>query len=812
MATYNLSQLNSINVSDVGSNFAKIAFSLNKEYFVVFSAVNFPDVATRMDLFKSPTGTIDIEHLDSTTLTIHPGSEPNKIISDGVSDSGNFYALGDGRYVYYQTGTGLDAAVVFIVFNIDGDTINITTPLTYYTFARRTDDGNPDPCDPIMFVIDSNHITFTTVIGSALFTNGTRNLYFQAVKVDVTTNTPVFGTEVKHTVGTHRSHRSQGTGANLDSSRIMFEDGFTVGSSGTPTKRFIIWNHVANTVTWSDVVTTGGWLSQSGANHYYKLSNGKNYVVGGNRPTGAESFDRYWVTYTPPTTLSRNPSYTDSSFTFVGHNFVDDHIAHFRGAYDGVEGYIDFRLDVYDATGVAEHVVNLDIGDPWDWTDDAYAFLDVDRHILIKQTPNDVMNVKLYAELILPGFVKKFNQLTSSLFAGSYTSDGEIDGPVLDARFNNMQEIAALSGSPMRPAVIPNTNRYYTLDDSKVRLIHPCIEQIIIGSEYWIPAEGSWGGYYDDDGTWYADETIEDYADYSLVTPTSEGVSSLNSSQVWMIQTPPDQESGYAAVSSEEFYLTEGDVVQFQGNGYYQDQTGYVNLIVYYSQYLDLSRMDWDTYWVTGLTFRTYIGVVPTDTWIWSADMFRAPYTGKYRFGLVGYSSTTDKKFFLDKNYYLGTEGITTIYESNFNTVNGWTGTSGSSVSVETKEGRQALKITRTGTSATTTRSFPTIPAGSMMYIEFDLWVETPGVDTVSIGYNEVSWGIGSSATHSGGTRGWHTVSDGRQTGNRGGWIGVDTNVQVAYDALAGCGWISNVKVMVASPIPNSGLKLEYPI
>lgn len=75
-------------------------------------------------------------------------------------------------------------------------------------------------------------------------------------------------------------------------------------------------------------------------------------------------------------------------------------------------------------------------------------------------------------------FVKKFQNSLSTLFAGSISATGDLDGPILDARVNSVVEIAALSAGAQRAPLIPETNRYYVLDSNKIKLIHPCDEDI----------------------------------------------------------------------------------------------------------------------------------------------------------------------------------------------------------------------------------------------------------------------------------------------------------------------------------------------
>jgi hypothetical protein len=76
------------------------------------------------------------------------------------------------------------------------------------------------------------------------------------------------------------------------------------------------------------------------------------------------------------------------------------------------------------------------------------------------------------------GFVKKFAASATSLFAGSLSEVGSADGPVLDARFFNLTEMNTVNDGVQRKLETESWNRFYVMDRSVVRMIHPCAEDI----------------------------------------------------------------------------------------------------------------------------------------------------------------------------------------------------------------------------------------------------------------------------------------------------------------------------------------------
>lgn len=75
-------------------------------------------------------------------------------------------------------------------------------------------------------------------------------------------------------------------------------------------------------------------------------------------------------------------------------------------------------------------------------------------------------------------YVKRFKS-ELSLLAGSKQEGEDLDGPALDARFSNLQEINTTWDSTQRKQL--NTgNRFYILDDFKIKLIHACEEEIVV--------------------------------------------------------------------------------------------------------------------------------------------------------------------------------------------------------------------------------------------------------------------------------------------------------------------------------------------
>lgn len=78
---------------------------------------------------------------------------------------------------------------------------------------------------------------------------------------------------------------------------------------------------------------------------------------------------------------------------------------------------------------------------------------------------------------IPPGmaFIKKLSSTGSVLFAGSNEELTQmVDGPVLSARFENVPEIATINDGVQRKLETEFWNKFYVVDSSQVRLIHPC--------------------------------------------------------------------------------------------------------------------------------------------------------------------------------------------------------------------------------------------------------------------------------------------------------------------------------------------------
>lgn len=82
---------------------------------------------------------------------------------------------------------------------------------------------------------------------------------------------------------------------------------------------------------------------------------------------------------------------------------------------------------------------------------------------------------------ILSSFVKKFPQQTNNLdlFAGSQESPGDTDGPALDdAQFYGLKDIAYTWDSVQRSGLNLG-NRFYVMDDQKLKMIHVCDDNIV---------------------------------------------------------------------------------------------------------------------------------------------------------------------------------------------------------------------------------------------------------------------------------------------------------------------------------------------
>lgn len=106
--------------------------------------------------------------------------------------------------------------------------------------------------------------------------------------------------------------------------------------------------------------------------------------------------------------------------------------------------------------------------------------------IRIQVTYTDVLtsNPLDFQILLIPSFVKQFSPMSRelTLVAGSDTDQlGAInDGTAQDARFRRLHAITNLTDGTQRKMINESWNRWYTMDRSSIRMIHPCEEDFIV--------------------------------------------------------------------------------------------------------------------------------------------------------------------------------------------------------------------------------------------------------------------------------------------------------------------------------------------
>lgn len=87
------------------------------------------------------------------------------------------------------------------------------------------------------------------------------------------------------------------------------------------------------------------------------------------------------------------------------------------------------------------------------------------------------------------GYAKKFKGNAFSLFVGSSTMQGDEDGPALSqARFMDLQDITSTWDSVQRKPFSAG-NRFYSIDNNKIKLIHNCADDIVVAPPYEPPPE-----------------------------------------------------------------------------------------------------------------------------------------------------------------------------------------------------------------------------------------------------------------------------------------------------------------------------------
>lgn len=93
-------------------------------------------------------------------------------------------------------------------------------------------------------------------------------------------------------------------------------------------------------------------------------------------------------------------------------------------------------------------------------------------------------------ESVVASFIKKLSTGGMSLFAGSISDSGDLDGTVTESRLTNLKSIAATIDGSQRKLENESWNRFYVLDDSKFKLIHPCEESLNVADPYVPPTLG----------------------------------------------------------------------------------------------------------------------------------------------------------------------------------------------------------------------------------------------------------------------------------------------------------------------------------
>lgn len=773
--------------------------------------------------FNSVERTYSIELNLGTSLSLNSSFQPFyyfKIYPIG----GNY-----GQFLAIYSADG-EETFAYWTFSIGNNQIVVQAGPTFRTWPMQFGTtGFNHTTKTVPMVRNFNDVVFVAMQGEVGTGPNDRDpLYLYGVQADFTNpTTPSFGSVRTKTIGDHRYIDGIGSGVPLDSNYLMYETSIVTGSGfGQGTRRQVIWNWSADTVAYTDSVNNVLSLTHGGFNTYDRLGGPYVPVTGQNKlyissSRGApeisnsltNGFEISWITFSAPSTITKNYSFGYRSYSLASIDQTQLQLAVFAvDNYDDEgENSSGLHLRLYNMSGEYVEKIRFDI-DPNMWNDKAFCMLTSTRFVLVDYDQGtNQYQVRLYRTQDAPGpYVVKFaaNDSSWGTFAGSSTA-GDEDGPAYAAKFEMLDEISVLSGGPQRNPIIPNTNRWYVIDSDKVKLIHPCQEDIIVGSQYWIPLYGKHAGDNEEPEFW---EEFTGLASISFVLSESEGIPELDDKRAWKIDVG-NSNNMYGFISQQEFTATPGAIMQMQGNRYRTVSPQGGSLNIYDSQYFNMDLIDWD-YYVSNINFSTYVGTVPLNTWIWGGTMFKMPASGKYRLLITGVDGALGPSY-LD-NYYVGSEDIILHYESNFSSdTDGWTGVSGSSVAAETKDGRPALKITKAGTSGAIRKTFITIP-GQLMYIEFDYWEEVgPPTDYVGISYGETGSSIGTSSVRGQNTGSqWYNYSHGRQTHTiepEDTWSNTSVTLNVNYPSGQGKSWISNIKAYYAYKRPNSGDAIGYP-